>query len=120
MQQIQATAAFTISPEHQAEFLDVAAELIAAVRDREPDTLQYLWYFSDDGSRCSVREIYRHSDAVLHHLENCADLLPRLFPLGEVTIELCGPVSDTLRAALAEMDPPILRYHDGIDRLLEV
>lgn len=120
MQQIQATAAFRIPPEHRAEFRELAAELIAAVRECEPNTLQYLWYFNDDDTFCSVREIYRDSDAVLHHLQNCASLLRRLFPLGEASVELCGPASPALRSALADAGPAILTYHDGVDRLLEV
>jgi len=120
MQQIQATASFMIPAGNADAFEAVARELIAAVREREPKTLQYLWYYSDDRTTCSVREIYSDSEAVLHHLANCADILPRLFELGEVSVELCGDLSDELRGALVELNPPVLRYGGGVDRLLEV
>ena len=120
MQQIQVTASFQVPPDKAAAFRHVASQLIEAVKAREPGTLQYLWYFSEDGLRCSVREIYTDSAAVLHHLANCSELLPALFEQAapEVDVTLYGPASNELRAALADLGPPVFNYHDGVDRVL--
>ena len=119
MQQIQVTASFTIETANVASFRAIAGQLITAVREREPDTLQYLWYYSDDGTRCAVREIYRDSAAVLHHLENCSELLPKLLEVGTITVEMCGPASDQLREALQPIGPQFLNYDAGVDRVVE-
>lgn len=44
------------------------AEMVDAVRSGEPDTLNYEWTISEDGTVCHLFERYRNSDAILIHL----------------------------------------------------
>ncbi len=120
MDQIQVTAVFTIAPGKQQAFRQVGDELITKVRAEEPDTLQYLWYYGEDGSTCRVREIYTNSDALLRHVANVGDLLPRLMETCEVTVEVCGPVSEAVRTTVAAFGAVVFDYHGGVDRLGKV
>jgi Antibiotic biosynthesis monooxygenase len=96
-----------------AEFKQLAAEALDAVRG-EPGALQYDWFFSDDGTRCVVRETYANSDAVLAHVDNVGPLLGRLVELGGgLELEVFGEPSEALRNALAAFNPPVYSFVQG-------
>ena len=78
MESLQVNAIFpAIAAADAAEFKQVAADVLK-VASSEPGTLQYDWFFSDDGGRCVVREAYASSDAVLEHLGHVGPMLGRL------------------------------------------
>lgn len=82
MEEIQVSAVFpSIAPGDLAKFEQVAAEALELTIP-EPGTLPYDWFFSEDETKCVVREIYAGSDAMLAHLGNAAELLGRLIELG--------------------------------------
>ena len=82
MEKIQVSAVFpNIAPGDLTEFKRVAAEALKLTIP-EPGTLHYDWFFSEDETKCVVREIYADSDAMLAHLGNVGDLLGRLVELG--------------------------------------
>ena len=65
MEQIQLTATLpNIEPGNLAEFKELAARALEITRGEET-TLQYDWFFSDDETKCVVRETYANSDACL-------------------------------------------------------
>lgn len=49
-------------------FRTLMEEMVAATRANEPDTLNYEWSISDDGTTCHIYERYRDSAAVMTHL----------------------------------------------------
>lgn len=57
-----------IRPGQEDAFRALMAEMVAATRDNEPDTLAYDWTISGDGSVCHIFEHYRNSAAVMAHL----------------------------------------------------
>ena len=116
MQQIELSAGFRIHPDHGDEFRELAGRLIDRVRETEPNALVYNWFLTADGKRCSVREVYRDSDAVLFHLENSGDLLAQITTCAELDLELFGPVSEALEEAVAALEPRLYGYHDGVVR----
>ena len=65
MEQIQLTATLpSIAPGNLAEFKELAARALELTKG-EATTLQYDWFFSDDETKCVVRETYANSDANL-------------------------------------------------------
>jgi len=114
MEQIQASATFpTIAANDLSEFKQLAAQALDAARG-EPGTLQYDWFFSDDGTRCVVRETYRSSDDVLAHLGNVGPLLGRLVELGGgLELEVFGEPTPALRDATAALQPRTHSYFQG-------
>ena len=57
----------TIHEGHLAAFESIAREMVAG-SEKEPDTLGYEWFVSDDHRRCRLIETYVDSNAVLAHL----------------------------------------------------
>jgi Antibiotic biosynthesis monooxygenase len=114
MEELQVNATFpSISPDAADDFAQLAAEAMVTIRT-EPDTLRHDWYFSDDGTRCVVREAYTSSDAFLAHLTAAGPLLGRLVELGSgLELELFGEPSTALRDALAAFQPRIYHQRQG-------
>ena len=114
METLQASAKYpAIAPGDLSEFKQLAAELLEVARG-ELGTLQYDWFFSDDGTQCVVRETYASSDAVLVHIGNVGPSLGRLIELGGgLELEVFGEPSATLRDATAAFDPVVYSYLQG-------
>lgn len=114
MEKIQITATLpNIAAENVAAFKEVAARALELTR-AEATTLQYDWFFSDDETRCVVRETYANSDAVLAHIANVGELIGKLAELGGgLEIEAFGDPSPELLEAAAAFEPTIYRFFQG-------
>jgi quinol monooxygenase YgiN len=114
MEQIQITATLpNIAPGNLAEFKEVAAQALERTKG-EATTLQYDWFFSEDETKCVVREIYASSDAVLAHVANMGDLIGKLGELGGgLEIEAFGDPSPELLEAAAVFKPTVYRFFQG-------
>jgi len=117
METIQVNARLRIKSGQRQAFEDLARQIIQAVREREPETLQYLWYMNENGSECIVREIYASSEAALAHVRNTGDLVSRLVETAELELVLFGPASKELREVAARFNAPVYDAFDGVDRL---
>ena len=69
----------TIDEGKLTAFEEIAQAMIVETQ-KEPGTLAYDWYLSDDRKRCRVVEIYADADGVLEHLTGPAvnELVPKL------------------------------------------
>jgi len=76
---IQVSAHMKIRPGKLEEFKKQAGVIIAQAKERDPGTLQYDWFLSDDKTGCEVRETYDGSDALLAHVVNIATARDTLF-----------------------------------------
>ena len=114
MDQIQVTATVPrIAPDRLAEFKRVAARALELTRE-EAGTLQYDWFFSDDETKCVVRETYASSEAVLAHVANMGDLIEKVAELGGgLQIEAFGALSTELLEATAALEPTVYRFFQG-------
>jgi quinol monooxygenase YgiN len=114
MEQIQLTATLPqIASSDLAEFKDLAARALELTKG-EATTLQYDWFFSDDETRCVVRETYANSDAILAHMSNLGDLIGKLADLGGgVEVEVFGQPSPELLDAAAVFEPTVYRFFQG-------
>jgi quinol monooxygenase YgiN len=68
-----------IRPGKLEEFKRQAGVIIAQAKAKDPGTLQYDWFLSEDGTQCEVREIYESSDALLAHVFNISAPRDTLF-----------------------------------------
>jgi hypothetical protein len=109
MDQLQIRAKFPSIPSENLEsFKRVATQCTEVVREKDPGTSQYDWFFSPDGSQCVVRETYASSEAMMAHMGNLGDLLGELVELGgELEVEVFGAPSEELQAAAAAFEPAI-------------
>jgi quinol monooxygenase YgiN len=116
VEHIQLTATLpNIAPGDLAKFRELAAQALELTRG-EKATLQYDWFFSDDETKCVVRETYENSDAILAHMANLGELIGALAELGGgLEIEAFGtPSADLLEAAAAAgLQPIVYRFFQG-------
>jgi hypothetical protein len=95
------------------EFKELAARALELTKG-EATTLQYDWFFSDDETKCVVRETYANSDAILAHMVNLGDLIGKLADLGGgLEIEAFGDLSPELLEAAAAFEPTVYRFFQG-------
>ncbi|MGD9703148.1 MAG: putative quinol monooxygenase [Acidimicrobiia bacterium] len=111
---IQLTATLpNIAPGNLGEFKELAAQALELTKG-EATTLQYDWFFSDDQTKCVVRETYQNSDAILAHMANLGDLIGRLAELGGgLEIEVFGAPSPQLLEAAAALQPTVYGFFQG-------
>jgi quinol monooxygenase YgiN len=114
MDQIQLTATLpNIAPGNLAEFKELARRALELTKD-EATTLQYDWFFSEDETKCVVRETYANSDAVLAHVANMGDLIGKVAELGGgLQIEAFGDLSPELAETAAAFEATIYRFFQG-------
>jgi len=109
---LQVTARFRVKD--PAKFRALAADCLRSVREKDTGTRQYDWFLSEDGKECVVRETYDSSEAILGHVANLGDLLPRILEVGELSLEICGSPSPELVAALEPLDSRTYSYFQGL------
>jgi quinol monooxygenase YgiN len=116
VEHIQLTATLpNIAPNDLATFKELAAQALE-LTNGEATTLQYDWFFSDDETKCVVRETYQNSDAILAHMGNLGELIGKLTELGGgLEIEAFGTVSEELLAAAtaAGLQPTVYKFFQG-------
>lgn len=100
----------TVREGRQEEFKRLAAEWIKYNENR-PEILGYEWYFaSDDETKVQVMEGYEDSDALLAYYERASEAPETDYPYDTTKVEVCGNVSDALRARLDAGKSPIEYY----------
>jgi quinol monooxygenase YgiN len=108
----------TLKPGAHDEFTALAKEMIDANHAGEPETLNYLAFITEDGTRVHFYERFVDSAAALFHVnrfgENFGDRLPRL---ADVTrFDIYGDPSEELKRALADFAPTYLGLIGGFTR----
>jgi quinol monooxygenase YgiN len=114
MEHIQLTATLPkIAHADLAELKQLAGKALELTM-AEAGVLQYDWFFSDDETKCVVRETYENSDAVLAHMANVGDLIGQLAQLGGgLQIEAFGTLSPQLIEAAAAFQPTVYSFFQG-------
>jgi len=115
MNNLQVTARFTIQNGKFDEFRNTAKECLSIVKERDKDTLQYNWYFSEDQRECHLRETYPDSNALLAHLGNIGDLFGKLLALGDFYAEIYGEPSQELLKATAGLHLKVYSFFQGLE-----
>ena len=107
MKAIQLTARVVIHEGKLEEFKALAAQCMRAVRERDPGTLQYNWFFNAAQTECVVRETYKDSEPVLGHIANLGATLGAILAVGDWTFEVFGSPSRELVQAAAGLHPKV-------------
>lgn len=94
-----------------ARFERWAAELVAKIRDGDPDTLAFGVYPTGQDAEYVFLELYRDSAAAMGHFANVGSILQQMGDVADPTgdpLEVYGDISDELREAYAAWGPVIL------------
>jgi quinol monooxygenase YgiN len=103
--ELQAIVRFRFHDGDVEEFKRLSAECMAIVRAKDPGTLQYDTFFTDDEAECIVIERFRDADALIRHSENLAHLMEAIVATGECSGELLGDVPPELRPRFEDAGP---------------
>ena len=101
--QIHFRIEFTIEGGKIDEFKKLIQDISRAVEANEPDTIEYKFYLSNDGTKCIGHGTFANSEAVLAHNNGVASqtTLPRIFNISKVTsFDVYGNPSDQLQKVL--------------------
>jgi quinol monooxygenase YgiN len=76
-------AEFFIEKNNFKEYKRLINEMSNSVMANEPDTINYQFFLSEDETVCMVHEMYKDSQATLHHNDGVASkvLLPQILKL---------------------------------------
>lgn len=104
-QSVILTATFRRAKDGWDEFWRIAREAYDSVRDGEPDTLAYEWFFSDDGQEALVLDIYRDVPSLLVHAANVEARMAALAGMvEEVNVEFFGGLPADLATELTSVE----------------
>ncbi len=100
------------------EFTALLKEMVRATQSNEPNTLNYEWSTSADGTVCHIYERYTDSAAIMTHLgtfgEKFADRFLRIFK--PIRFHVYGSPSGEVRKALAGLNPTYMEGVGGYSR----
>ena len=89
------------------ELKQVLAELVAHMKETEKDCLSYEWYLYEESMEVMVVERYANSDAVLFHMQNYQQFVPRMEGCRTLlNLSINGNASDTLKKVMADNNIP--------------
>lgn len=100
MEKIFGIARFTIRPGQEAAFRQKAAECLAAARADLAGTGGYEWFLGENGSQCTVIEIYDGMDGMGRHIRQVGKIIPQLLEHATSEVTLLGDIDDAVLAKI--------------------
>lgn len=99
-------------------FKTLMDEMVEATRTNEPETLNYEWSLSEDGTTCHLYERYANSAATMTHLASFgANFAERFLAAAQPTcITVYGNPDAQVRAALDPFDAVYMAPAAGFAR----
>jgi len=114
MPKLDLIARFRIPEGRLEDFKPLAAQCLAAVREKDPGTLRYDWYLDESGTDGVVIETYESSEALLAHVETVQEPLGKALEFASLSLELYGEPSRELRDALTPLGTKFYAYLQGL------
>jgi len=96
---------------------EVSGQAVQIVKDKEPDTLLFNQYISDDSRSVFSVESYANSEAAIQHLKNATKNIHIVEGISSIkSLRVFGDVSDELRAMLKAYGSKIYRPYTGVEK----
>lgn len=114
MNSLQISARWKIHSGKLEEFKKLADECLSIVKEKDQDTLQYDWFFSEDQTECVLREKYPDSNALLAHLGNIGDLFGKFLEVADLYVEIYGEPSEELLNTTAGLNIKVYSFYQGL------
>lgn len=117
--QIHIQAEFVIAKEKIAEYKKLIRQMSRLVKSNEPDTLEYKFYLSKDGTKCIVHETYANSKAALAHNDGVASqaILPKIFNISKINrLDVYGKPNKELQKVLTGFSSQTYNLFAGFSR----
>jgi len=111
----RAVAKFRIHEGKAAEFRELAAQCLAAVKAREPGTQLYEWFINAAGNECVVVEAYDSDAALLAHSRNVGALVGQILKIADCSVDMLADPTPEVRKALTRMPLNLYGRLQGLD-----
>ena len=96
---------FTIKDGKMDQCIALLEEILALTKAKEPDCL-FFNITACGSDKAFVREAYKDGAAALFHLKNMGHMIPKLFEVADIKVQVHGPAEeiDPLKAVLEDAD----------------
>lgn len=106
---------WTIVPGKVEEFKAIFQELLAVVKEKEPNTLRYECYFDKDQTKSYIVEEYPNTEAVRAHTLHVTLTLRKLLKISKITnATVLGELNPVAKEALSIFGAENFRYWNGL------
>ena len=96
---------FTIKDGKMDQCIALLEEILALTKAKEPDCL-FFNITACGSDKAFVREAYKDGAAALFHLKNMGHMIPKLFEVADIKVQVHGPTEEIepLKAVLEDAD----------------
>ena len=96
---------FTIKDGKMDQCIALLEEILALTKAKEPDCL-FFNITACGSDKAYVREAYKDGSAALFHLKNMGHMIPKLFEVADIDVQVHGPAEEIepLKAVLEDAD----------------
>jgi quinol monooxygenase YgiN len=115
MEHLQVIARWRIHDGNLESFKKLANKCLAVIKAKNPNMLQYDWYFSENQKECVVIEKFLDSKALLAHLANIGDLFGKLLAVADLRAEIYGEPSKELLQATARVSVEVYYFYQSLE-----
>jgi len=107
---------FTILPGKVDEFKEIAQELLDVVKEKESETLRYLWYFDEGEGKSYLVEEYPNAATFRAHAIHVGIALPKMLKISKPKFTLLGKPNLPARELLSAYGAQNFAYWNGLAR----
>ena len=96
---------FTIKDGKMDQCIALLEEILALTKAKEPDCL-FFNITACGSDKAYVREAYKDGAAALFHLKNMGHMIPKLFEVADINVQVHGPAEEIepLKAVLEDAE----------------
>ena len=107
---------FTIRTGKLDAFVKIAQELLDIVKEKEPETLRYMWYFDKDQGKSYLLEEYPNAAALRAHAIHLGTALPRILKISKPKFVVLGKPNLIAKEILSAYGSQNFMYWNGLIR----
>lgn len=105
---------FAVKEGRMERFRKYAAECLAAVKEKDPGTARYDWFYDAAGRVSIAMDTYDDPASMFAHMKNCHDPHHELLVDSTMITEFLGELPPDAMQAVAKYDPYVARFVVGL------
>jgi len=107
---------FTITTGKVDAFREIAQELLDIVKEKEPETLRYIWYFDKNQNKSYLVEEYPNAAALRAHAIHVGVTLPKILKISKPKFVVLGKPNLVTKEILSGFGFQDFIYWNGLAR----
>ena len=111
---IEIYTTFAIHAGRVEDFRRDAAAVLEIVRQKDPGTARYDWYYDEASGNCVALDTYDDAASMFAHMRNCHEAHEKLLHESTMVTEFLGELPPEAMAAVAKYHPYVVRFVAGL------